>query len=364
MLATTFCHDMRPEGGKFQVMGVRYAPEKPRNEGVTLVLAHGNAMHKEIWRTLLEYLFDLTETQSEDVAIREAWCIECPNHGESAVLNEGDIARHFPEGNWSAWEYPKAILSFMRSRPGNTDFYERNVIAVGHSNGGSAILVLESLDPRIFKSFLLLDPAVSRPQDEPTRAVMERMITPYTWLRQDTWIDRKAARKVLQAQEGTRYWHPKVLDVYVDKALRTHPAAKFPAPYTFNGVTLACTKAYESAMTRSSELFILSFDIMQKLFRSDEKQVHLILATLDKFGVSSIADACRLPEPVFGRTANSCQTISKGGHMFVQTQPEAAAKTVYNAIRSTIRHQIQVQTQSRADTDSRRASSSVGRALL
>jgi hypothetical protein len=84
--------------------------------------------------------------------------------------------------------------------------------------------------------------------------------------------------------------------------LRTHPAAKFPAPYTFNGVTLACTKAYESvgittvycclsivltflqAMTRSSELFILSFDIMQKLFRSDEKQVHLILATLDKFG--------------------------------------------------------------------------------
>ncbi|KAF5310939.1 hypothetical protein D9619_008259 [Psilocybe cf. subviscida] len=320
MQATTFCHDTRPEGGKFQVMGVRYTPNKPRNEGVTLVLAHGNAMHKEIWSTLLEYLFDFTELQHEGVAIREAWCIECPNHGESAVLNEADIAKHFPEGNWSAWEYPNAMLSFLRSRPGNTNFYEQNIMAVGHSNGGSAILVLESLDPRLFTAHFLLDPAVSRPQDAPVRAVMERMITPFTWLRQDTWVDRKAARKALQAQEGTRYWHPRVLDAYVGKALRTHPAAKFPDPYTFNGVTLACTKAYESAslfIAIRPQIVVLTplFDIMHELFRSDDKQVHLILSTLDKFGVSSIADACRLPEPVSGRTGNSYQTIAKGGHM-------------------------------------------------
>lgn len=42
-----------------------------------------------------------------------------------------------------------------------------------------------------------------------------------------------------------------------EKGLRTHPAAKFPDPYTFNGVTLACTRAYESVRFCGAELLAI-----------------------------------------------------------------------------------------------------------
>ncbi|KAF8966658.1 hypothetical protein BDZ97DRAFT_623155 [Flammula alnicola] len=48
--------------------------------------------------------------------------------------------------------------------------------------------------------------------------------------------------------------------------LRVHTAAKLPDPFTFNGVTLACSRAYESAMTRTVELYPRSYNILKSLY--------------------------------------------------------------------------------------------------
>lgn len=58
-------------------------------DALTLIFAHGTGYHKEHWEPTLEDLFDFLSTEgNSSVKIREAWSIDCPNHGDAAVLNE------------------------------------------------------------------------------------------------------------------------------------------------------------------------------------------------------------------------------------------------------------------------------------
>ena len=50
----------------------------------TLIVLHSTSFHKETWEPTLRELF---KQPNAKVLIREAWAIDCPNHGESAVLN-------------------------------------------------------------------------------------------------------------------------------------------------------------------------------------------------------------------------------------------------------------------------------------
>ncbi|KAF8968450.1 hypothetical protein BDZ97DRAFT_1755144 [Flammula alnicola] len=134
---------------------------------------------------------DEGESRGEDGASDGA-CVQDPSCGvhDCEVRVQAEILAILAVGN--GWEYPRAMLAFLNSRPDGTNFYERNLAAVGYSNGGSTV---------------------------------------------------KTARKALEVEEGSRYWHPRGMDAYV--GLRVHSAAKLPDRFTFNGVTLACSRAYE-----------------------------------------------------------------------------------------------------------------------
>lgn len=59
---------------------------------ITLILLHATSLHKETWEPTLKRVFNLaTKDHHAGVNIREAWAIECPNHGESAMLNETQL---------------------------------------------------------------------------------------------------------------------------------------------------------------------------------------------------------------------------------------------------------------------------------
>ena len=59
-------------------------------DALTLIFAHGTGFHKEHWEPTLEHLYEYfgDYKYKSTVKIREAWSIECPNHGDAAVLNE------------------------------------------------------------------------------------------------------------------------------------------------------------------------------------------------------------------------------------------------------------------------------------
>jgi len=68
-------------------------------DAVTLVLAHATSFHKELWEPVLEDLYTQAVVSpwacSPVLKIRDAWAIDCPNHGESAVLNEETLLSNY-----------------------------------------------------------------------------------------------------------------------------------------------------------------------------------------------------------------------------------------------------------------------------
>ena len=56
-------------------------------DAVTLVFAHATGFHKEQWEPTLEHLLAHLRDQGS-FKVRDAWCIDAPNHGEAAKLNE------------------------------------------------------------------------------------------------------------------------------------------------------------------------------------------------------------------------------------------------------------------------------------
>ena len=58
-------------------------------DAVTLIFLHTTSFHKETWEPMIDRLFHLASTSRKaTLKIRKAWAVECPNHGQSAVLNE------------------------------------------------------------------------------------------------------------------------------------------------------------------------------------------------------------------------------------------------------------------------------------
>lgn len=141
-------------------------------DAATLVLAHATGFHKELWEPVLEDLYDQvavsSRTDSSASKIRDAWAIDCPNHGESAVLNEETLSTGYtPICEFYAWFYLR-FYSICVSKPSWTDhtvsweeyaraihlvlnglgkgigvdFKSRNLVGVGHSMGASALSVL------------------------------------------------------------------------------------------------------------------------------------------------------------------------------------------------------------------------------
>lgn len=54
----------------------------------TLICLHSTSFHKEAWEPTLQDLFKrVSQSNTKVQLIRDAWAIDCPNHGESGVFN-------------------------------------------------------------------------------------------------------------------------------------------------------------------------------------------------------------------------------------------------------------------------------------
>jgi hypothetical protein len=79
-----------------------------KQQEITLILLHSTSFHKEIWEPTITALFKLLDGTS--VRIKEAYTIDCPNHGVSAVLNENLLKNYECKSRFSP---PPTIISFV-----------------------------------------------------------------------------------------------------------------------------------------------------------------------------------------------------------------------------------------------------------
>lgn len=113
-----------------------YSEPSSHDEGAyTLIFLHAVGMHKESWDLVVDKLFQL----EGGIKIKEVFSIECPNHGESAVVNEDALRLNRFDPTRSVLEYARAVHLFLTSESLAIDFSKRRLIGIGHSLGSPAL---------------------------------------------------------------------------------------------------------------------------------------------------------------------------------------------------------------------------------
>ena len=96
-------------------------------DALTLIFLHATSFHKETWEPTMERLFYLASSRGSSLKIREAWALDCPNHGESAMLNERALQQPEFLFNCSFLAVPVCLSNFLLVCPIHTHSYLRKV---------------------------------------------------------------------------------------------------------------------------------------------------------------------------------------------------------------------------------------------
>ena len=134
-----------------------------QDEDLTLVFFHSMSFPKEMWEPTIEDIFQRHDRPG--TRIREAYAIDCPNHGMAAALNDGLLGEcagmvksnislhsncHFrniiphhgvspPAGTKL---FATCVMQFLLNGPTLStpvDFSKRNLVGIGHSFGGVSV---------------------------------------------------------------------------------------------------------------------------------------------------------------------------------------------------------------------------------
>ncbi|KAJ3788256.1 Alpha/beta hydrolase fold-1 [Lentinula aff. detonsa] len=299
-------------------------------EAWTLILLHSTASHKESWEPTLERLFHCAG-RDKSVKIREAWCLDCPNHGASGHLNERALQTPEYYLNFTCDKYAEAIYHFLAASPDHgakVDFRKRRLYGIGHSLGGNTMSLLQTMEPRIhFDSITIVDPMLS-PAGSHHLNKLRAILIKGAYERRDVWPDRVTAMKALKRRDRTKKWDPRILDVFIKHGIRPHPGSYYlENPYL--GVTLACTRDQEAAMYRDPEGAtkpVKSLDIACR-----EKPIHLVLGGIHDFMPQRTHEA--LLDKKSGRVFASTTIIKESGHLVPLEVPDILGEVLYANIR-------------------------------
>ncbi|RDB20315.1 Abhydrolase domain-containing protein mpaH [Hypsizygus marmoreus] len=303
-------------------------------EALTLILLHGTSFHKETWEPSLEHLLKLSIQPGSFVKIREAWALDCPNHGEAGHLNEPMLNLPEYRNNYTCEKYAKAVHRFLSAGPehgARIDFRKRNLVGIGHSLGGNAMLILQHLEPRIpFTSLIIIEPMLS-PAGPQHLQKLRSILVKGAHERRDVWPDSEQAMKALTKRERTNKWDPRITQLFVKFAIVPHPGSYIEeTPYT--GVTLACTRDQEAAMYRDADGPTKPVLDLNKACAS--KPVHIILGGVNDFIPRRVHEA--ILDSKSGRNYASKTTIQGVGHLVPQEAPEKLGAAMFEALASNV----------------------------
>ncbi|KAI0301277.1 Alpha/beta hydrolase fold-1 [Russula brevipes] len=321
----SFVFDARPHYPLLVSVKRYWVPglESTEDDAATLVLAHATSFPKEIWEPVLEDLYSQVAipprgVNSPVLKIRDAWAIECPNHGAGAVLNEETLwLGYTPIFSWE--EYARAIHFVLNGfgKGIDVDFKSRNLVGVGHSMGVSAIILTRTMHPFVsWSSAILVEPVFVHPDF----AGGSTNLAAGAVKRRDMWSSREEAHKLFRERSFKsgifRY------------GLRELPTLTFSDKT--QGVTLNCTKVQEEATYSEnhgrykSQRFLSTF--------CKDVPTHVVFGEI---GDVIPAENREFVKEVAGHRFQSTSVVENAGHLAVQQNPAGVAKIMWNVLRST-----------------------------
>jgi len=290
-------------------------------DALTLIFLHSTSFHKETFSVTIQHILDLA--QSAGPIIREAWALDCPNHGEAAQLNEAAL---MIRNDTTCEMYARSAHRFLSAGldyGARVDFRSRKLVGIGHSLGGVSMAQLQEIEPVVpFSTVILVEPLLCSLGLEPLRGLRSFLIKG-AYQRRDVWPSRERAMEVMKLRQRSASWHPRVLELYVKYALRPHPGSYHPeSPY--NGVSLACTRDTEAGMYRDVDGPTKPIPGLQRT--CSRIPVHIIFGNINDYMPRFVQDA--LIDPSSGRLFASITRIEGVGHLVPQEAPEELGRAV------------------------------------
>ncbi|SPO23475.1 uncharacterized protein UTRI_02154 [Ustilago trichophora] len=223
---------------------------KDSREGITLILAHANGFHKEIFEPALEALIQKLQTQEfrGKYRIDEIWNFDCTHSGQAGNINRdllGDkiswvdhprdmlkfLEHYLPETPSHPSAAPTWLPTFLPSHKASSPNAKRRLVGLGHSFGGASLTFLLHARPRMIEGLMLVDPAIIHCDDE--QEVQIDKLFNHIWpppsefglargaiARKDTFNSLPDAKAYFESKSFFQVWHPRVLELHLRFGLR------------------------------------------------------------------------------------------------------------------------------------------------
>ena len=260
--------------------------------GELLLLAHANGLCKEVWRPVVSSLRD---------------------QGVPAPALAWDVRGH---GRASALELPVSWWTFggdLVELVGDLDRAGRlpeSVVGVGHSMGGTVLVMAELLRPGTFTGLVLIEPVLLPP---PFERNSYGPLAQGAIRRRPMFDSREELVETYLAKPLFQRWHPEVFRAYVDHGFREVPG----------GVALRCHREVEA------ELFSTGAEC-GAFARLDELTTPVRLAVTDRAGELGPSLAL-LPEAL----PNVTTTYMAGqNHLVPMERPDLVASEIADALKT------------------------------
>ncbi|KAJ3508790.1 hypothetical protein NLJ89_g5563 [Agrocybe chaxingu] len=299
--------------------------------GVILLLGHGAGFSKETWEPTIEDLFKLDSGERGTYTIREAWALDCQNHGDGCTLNEAILCQD--QSIVNIWDYGDAFATLVNSgllRP--FDRGRNPIVLCGHSAGAVGVtLATEFFNPpsRLpFSRIILIDPAMTSKAFDDKESDIYQFVKSTTPTRKDTWKSVDVAAAWLKARLPWAAWDERVFDVYVAHGLRALPTAYYPEKPS--GVTLTTHRLAENIAFEGKQYASNALNRLNQI--CVHLPVHLIFGGKNDLFEKDAQDS--LIDPKEGRVFASVTRIDGVGHLVVQEAPTQLAAAIFEVLTS------------------------------
>jgi len=153
----------------------------------------------------------------------------------------GDSSRPAGDGAYAWHEFGADLAAVARALA--AEHGGRIALGLGHSFGGTSMLLAAAAEPALFERLVLVDPVLHEPRGaarlDPVRNERASRLVERASRRRALFPDRAAARETWQDKDMFASWDPRAFDLYLAEALADRPDGQ---------VELKCAAETEAAV--------------------------------------------------------------------------------------------------------------------
>ena len=253
--STGFCQEDILHISVKQYTPLDYQDSNAPPGAVTIIAAHANGFPKELYEPLWDDLYTEFLTV-RGMRIRNIWIADMVNQGASGVINEGIIGndRRYLHLFWAvitkretnqycfltcALDHARDLLLMVNHF---RDQMVRPIFGLGHSIGGTVIVNLALLHPRVITGVICIEPIIN--ETAPEVNIMGALLMT---VKKNRWASREEAEKYFHAKNPWKRWDERALKLWNQYAIRRN-SSRLPRE-----IEISPTKATHADQVESVE---------------------------------------------------------------------------------------------------------------